>query len=120
MRRSGPDILSGVRVCSRAVPVFELTAIVVPHGANGLHRNLLPGVAGEFAGEAAGGDGEGGHDGLEFVAEVVDGEFDGGDDVAAWSEDGHGDAADAGFEFPAGDGDAGESGDGEGAAEPVG
>ena len=68
----------------------------------------------------AGGDGEGGHDGLEFVAEFVDGEFDGGDDVAAWSEDGHGDTADAGFEFPAGDGDAGESGDGEGAAESVG
>ena len=58
--------------------------------------------------------------GWRSLVEVVDGEFDGGDDVPARSEDGHGDAADAGFEFPAGDGDAGESGDGQRPAKTVG
>ena len=96
-----------------------------PHGALGARCRTRswrrrPRRRRQLAGQAAGGDGQGGHDRLQFVAEVVDGEFDGGDDVAAWSEDGHRDAADAGFEFPAGDGDPGEPGDGQGAAEPVG
>src|SRR6478736_10160224 len=104
---------------------WEIAVSVSDHGhlpmIPALDRDgRVPGVPGQFAGEAAGGDGEGGHDGLEFVAEFVHGEFDGGDDLAARSEDGHGNAADTGFEFPASDGDAGESGDGEGSAEPVG
>src|SRR6478609_3812261 len=67
-------------------------------------------AAGQFAGQAAGGDHQGGHDAWQVVLEIGGGDLDRGDHVSAGAEDGRGDTVDVGFEFPAADRDPGQPG----------